>query len=54
VSLALREEHKCEMFENSVSRKIFVPRNNELCKLFRMSNDEELHDLYRSPIIIKG
>jgi hypothetical protein len=51
-SLTLKEEHRLMVFENSVLRRIFGPKRDEVTggwrKLF-----EELRDLYSSPSIIR-
>jgi hypothetical protein len=41
-SLTLREEHRLRVFENRVLKRIFGHKK-----------DEELHDLYSSPSIIR-
>jgi hypothetical protein len=45
-SPTLREEHKMEVFENRVLKRIFGPKRDEV-------HNEELHDLYSSPSIIR-
>jgi hypothetical protein len=52
-SLALREEHRLRMFENRVLRKIFGPRRDEVTGKWRKLHNEEFHDLYSSPSIIR-
>jgi hypothetical protein len=52
-SLTLREEHSLRMFENRVLRRIFGPKREELSGGCRWLHDEELHNLYPSPNIIK-
>jgi hypothetical protein len=52
-SLALREEHRLGVFENRVLRKIFGPRRDEVTGEWRKLHNEELHDLYSSPSIIR-
>jgi hypothetical protein len=44
-SLTLREVHRLRVFENSVLRRIFVPKRTEMTG--------GLHDLYSAPSIIR-
>jgi hypothetical protein len=41
------------VFENRVLRKIFGPKRDEVTGEWRKLHNEELHDLYSSPSIIK-
>jgi hypothetical protein len=41
------------MFENRVLRKIFGPKRDEVTGKWRKLHNEELHDLYSSPSIIR-
>jgi hypothetical protein len=52
-SLKLREEHRLGVFENRVLRRIFSPKRDEVTKEWRKLHNEELHDLYSSPSIIR-
>jgi hypothetical protein len=52
-SLILREEHILRVFENRVLRRIFGPNRDEVIGGWRTLHDEELHDLYCSPSIIR-
>jgi hypothetical protein len=52
-SLTLREEHRLRVFENRVLRRIFGPRRDEVTGGWRKLHNEELHDLYSSPSIIR-
>ena len=52
-SLALREERKLRVFENIVLRRIFGPRRDEVKGECRRLHNEELHDLYSSPNIMR-
>jgi hypothetical protein len=51
-SLALREKHRLRVFENRVMR-IFGPKRNEVIGGCRKLHNEELHNLYCSPSIIR-
>jgi hypothetical protein len=48
-SLTLRKEHRLRVFVNRVLRKICGPKRDEVRKL----HNEELHNLYCSPSIIR-
>jgi hypothetical protein len=52
-SLTLREEYKLRVFENRVLRRIFGPKRAEVMGEWRKLHNEELHDLYFSPSIIR-
>jgi hypothetical protein len=52
-SLTLREEHRPRVFENRVLRRIFGPKRDEVTGGWRKLLNEELHNLYSSPDIIK-
>jgi hypothetical protein len=51
-SLTLREEHRLKGFENCVLR-IFGPKRDEVTGDFGKLYNEELHNLYSLPNIIK-
>jgi hypothetical protein len=53
LSLTLREEHRLRVFENRVLRTIFGPRRDEVTRGWRELHNEELHNLYSSPNIIR-
>jgi hypothetical protein len=52
-SLTLREEHRLRVLENRVLRKMFGPKRDELIGGWRKPHNEELHNLYSSPSIIR-
>jgi hypothetical protein len=52
-SLTLREEHRLRVFENKVLRRIFGPKRDEVTGGWRKLHNEELHDLYSSPSIVR-
>jgi hypothetical protein len=41
------------VFENRVLRRIFVPKREEVVGGWRRLHDEELHDSYASPNVIR-
>jgi hypothetical protein len=47
------EEHRLRLFENRVLRRIFGPKRKEVIGDWRRLHNEELHNLYVSPNIIK-
>jgi hypothetical protein len=52
-SLTLREEHRLRVFENRVLRRIFGPKSDDVTGEWSKLHNEELHDLYSSPSIIR-
>jgi hypothetical protein len=52
-SLKLREKHRLRVFENRVRRRIFEPMRDEMTGDWRKLHNEELHNLYSSPNIIR-
>jgi hypothetical protein len=52
-SLTVREEHKLRVFENRVLRRIFGPKRDGVTGGWRKLHNEELHNLYSSPSIIR-
>jgi hypothetical protein len=52
-SLTLREEHRLRLFENRVLRRIFGAKRDEVTGGWRKLHNEELHNLYSSPSIIR-
>jgi hypothetical protein len=49
----LRKEHRLRVFENRVLRRIFVSKRDEVMGEWRKLHNEELHNLYSSPDIIR-
>jgi hypothetical protein len=41
------------LFESRVLRRIFGPKRDEVTKVWRKLHNEELHNLYSSPSIIR-
>ena len=52
-SLTLREKHSLRVFENSVLRRIFGPKRDEVTDEWRKLHNEKLNDLYPSPNIVR-
>jgi hypothetical protein len=52
-SLILREEQRLGVIESRVLRRIFGPKRDEVTGEWRKLHNEELHDLYSSPSIIR-
>jgi hypothetical protein len=48
-----REEHRIRVFDTRVLRTIFGPKREESMVGCRKLHNEELHNLYASPNIIK-
>jgi hypothetical protein len=48
-----REEPRLRVFENRVLRKTFGPKRDEVTRDWRKLHNEELHNLYSSPSIIR-
>jgi hypothetical protein len=49
----LREEHRLRVFESRLLRRIFSPKRNEVTGDWRKLHNEELHNLYSSPNLIR-
>jgi hypothetical protein len=52
-SLKLREEHRLKVFENRMLRRIFGLKRDEVTGGWKKLHNEELHNLYSSPSIIR-
>ena len=52
-TLTLREEKRLQVFENKVLRKIFGPKRDDQTGEWRRLHNNELHDLYGKPDIIR-
>jgi hypothetical protein len=52
-SLTLSEVHRTRVLENRVLRRIFGPKRDEVTGEWRKLHNEELHNLYSSPDIIR-
>jgi hypothetical protein len=52
-SLTLREEHRLRVFQNRALRRIFGLKRAEVMGDWRKLHNEELHNLYSSPNIIR-
>jgi hypothetical protein len=50
----LRREHRLRVFDNRVLRRIFRPKRDEVTEEWRNLHNEELHDLYFSPNVIRA
>jgi hypothetical protein len=50
-SLTLREEHRLRVFENMVLRRIFGLKRDEVAGSWRKLHNDELHNLYSSPMM---
>jgi hypothetical protein len=51
-SLTLREEHRLRVYKNKLLRRIFGPKRGKVIG-FRKPHNEELHNVYSSPSIIR-
>jgi hypothetical protein len=52
-SLALGEEHRLKAFENRVLRRIFGLKRDNVAEEWRKLHNEELHNSYSFPNIIR-
>jgi hypothetical protein len=51
--MTLREERRLRVFENRVSTRPFEPKRDQVTEERRKLHNEELHDLYSSPTIVR-
>jgi len=49
----LREERRLRIFGNKVLRRIFGLKRDEITREWRKLHNEELNDVYCSPIIVR-
>jgi hypothetical protein len=49
----LREKRRLKVFENRVLRGVLGPKRDEITGEWRKLHNEELHDLYFSPNIVR-
>jgi hypothetical protein len=52
-SLALKEKHRLRVFERRVLRRIFGPKRDEVTASWRKLHNDEPHNLYSFPSIIR-
>jgi hypothetical protein len=52
-SLTLKEEHNLRVLEKTVLRRIFGPKRFGVTGQWRKQHNQELHNLYSSPSIIR-
>jgi hypothetical protein len=52
-SLTVREDHCLMVFGNRALKRIFGPKREEVAGDWRRLHDEELHNLYTSPNVIR-
>jgi hypothetical protein len=52
-SLNLREENRLRVFVNRELRRLFGPKRDEVTGGWRKLQNEEIHNLYTSPNIIR-
>jgi hypothetical protein len=51
--ITLREDRRLKVYENMVLRKIYGPKRDEVTENWRKLHNEELHNMYSSPDIIR-
>jgi hypothetical protein len=52
-SVTLREDHRLRVFENRVLRRMFGPKRDEVTGEWSKLHNEELHNLYSFPYIVR-
>jgi hypothetical protein len=53
-SLTLKEERRLRLLENTVLRRKSGPKRNKVIEEWRKLHNEELHNLYCSPNIVRA
>jgi hypothetical protein len=53
LGVTLSEQHTLRVFENRALKKLFEPKREEVARGWRRLQNEELHNLYASPDIIR-
>jgi hypothetical protein len=51
--MGVKQEYRLRVFENTVLRRIFGPKTDEVTGGWRKLHNEELHNLYSSPSVIR-
>jgi hypothetical protein len=51
LSLTLREERGLRLFDNGVLRRILWPKKDEVTREWSKLHNEQLNDLYASPVL---
>jgi hypothetical protein len=49
----MKEEHKLRVFDNMILKRLFGPKRDEVTREWRRLHNEETHNWYSSPDIIK-
>ena len=52
-SLTLRKERRLRVFENTVLRRVFGPKRDEVTREWRKLHNEEVNDLYSLPNFVR-
>jgi hypothetical protein len=52
-SLTFREENRLRVFETRVLTRIFGPKRDKVTREWRKLHNEEINDLYCSPILFR-
>jgi len=53
LDLIFKEEHTLRVFENTLLRKLFGPKRDEVAGEWRKLHKKKLYDLHSSPNIIR-